>query len=227
MSTNTEPVSDGDVREYTDPEAAAAKKYFSRHKNMIFINGMGNSPADHKNSALDLSYLQMRTVTGVYNLTQGFFTDLGQCIADKFQFDGPLSSDPGEVLDSVVKKMKQEGKQSSRVQIMEDAISRNKACLSMFRQLRDKKHDNSPVVAHSQGNLILSNALSAIMAVDGANATRGRVVHSYGSPTVNWPKGIRLQEYGFTFDPVNWLSGIDFSISISSSSFLPVCSKRL
>ena len=180
-----------------------------------FVNGMGNTADDHRKSALGLSLLQMCPVTGVFNKGGGTIPDLLQCLGDKYQFDGPLSRDPTEALDSVLDSLRKEGRSLSRVAAIESAISRNTACLSLFRVLRQSQHRESPIFAHSQGNLILSNALSAIAAVDGAAAIRRREVHSFGSPSVNWPAGLKHQEYGFTFDPITWLAGIDWSFSIS------------
>ncbi|MEZ6134538.1 MAG: hypothetical protein R3C53_06485 [Pirellulaceae bacterium] len=208
---NPEPQFDGDVNRYISDEAAASN-WFDRGAKAIFINGMGNSGADHKESALVISLLQMCEVIGVYNEKDGFIGDLAQCLGDKFQFDGPLARDPSEALDRAMKKL---GGSVDRATAMEQALARNPACQSLFRVLRDPLNRNAPIHAHSQGNLILSNALSAVQAVDGPQAIMGREVHSFGSPAVNWPKGILHQEYGFTFDPVTWLAGFDFSFSIS------------
>jgi hypothetical protein len=52
-------------------------------------------------------------------------------------------------------------------------------------------------------------------------------VHSFGSPTVNWPEGFRHHRHGFTFDPVNWLSGFDSSFSISKVGVPTISEKAL
>ena len=54
--------------------------------------------------------------------------------------------------------------------------------------------------------------MQALHAVYGLS---GRVVHTFGSPAVHWPAGITKFEHGFTFDPVNWLSGFDETFTIS------------
>ncbi len=211
---NPEPRADGDVNTYVSSEAVNSP-WFDRAAKAVFINGMGNSPADHKESALVISLLQMCEVTGVYNQKGSFLGDLVQCLGDKFQFDGPLARSPSEALDRSLAKLSKNGLTADRGMAMEQALARNPACLSLFRVLRQSHFRNAPIHAHSQGNLILSNALAAIAAVDGPGAIAGREVHSFGSPAVNWPQGIKHQEYGFTFDPVSWLAGIDLSFSIS------------
>ncbi len=211
MFPNPPPGFDGAVNQYINEEAYQSP-WFDHANRVIFINGMGNSPNDHRETALAISLLQMREVTGVYNQKSGFIGDLVQCLADKFQFDGPMASSASEALDRSVKKL---GGNTSRGDAMEQALARNPACLSLFRVLRLSENRSAPIYAHSQGNLILSNVLTAIAAVDGPAAIAGREVHSYGSPSVNWPSGLKHQEYGFTFDPVTWLAGFDKSFSIS------------
>ena len=103
MFPNPPPNSDGDVNQYISDEAFQTP-WFDRGSRAIFINGMGNSPADHRESALVISLLQMCEVTGVYNQQSGFLGDLIQCLADKFQFDGPLARSPSEALDRSLAK---------------------------------------------------------------------------------------------------------------------------
>jgi hypothetical protein len=85
-----EPTYDGQVTQFVAGEALGSR-YFDRERRVIFVNGMGNSGANHRDSALALSVLQMCRVVGVYNLTGGFITDLVQCVTDKLQFDGLLA----------------------------------------------------------------------------------------------------------------------------------------
>jgi len=71
------------------------------------------------------------------------------------------------------------------------------------------------VFAHSQGNLILSNALSAIAAVDGKESVKGYEIHSFGSPAAHWPPGLMRREYAFTFDLIAMASGFDWRFNVS------------
>jgi hypothetical protein len=176
---------------------------------------MLNDGSDHAISALALSLVQMCPVVGVYNKTAGKglvggTQDLLQCLADKDQFNGPLSF-------SAQNKARVGTMLSNKTTetVIVQALSRNPAQVSLFNELRKPENKSCEIFAHSQGNLILSNVLQAIAAVDGQQAIAGRIVHTFGSPAVNWPKGITKLEHGFTFDPVNWLSGFDLSFSIS------------
>jgi len=210
---NAIPGRDGAVGQFVSDEARNTR-WFDAGRKVIFINGMSNSGQDHHDSAVGLSLLQMCPVVGVYNQTGGFITDLSQCIADKYQFDGPAARTPAAALDNAIGGGSP-GVPRDRGQAMERVLERNPAALAMFRLLRQAEHRNSPVFAHSQGNLILSNALSAVAAVDGERALQGREIRTFGSPAVNWPAPIRPLEAGFTFDPVTWLAGFDWSLSIS------------
>lgn len=211
------PAVDGQVTTFVDAEAAAATRYFDRERTVVFVNGMANSGEDHRQAAFALSLMQMCTVVGVFNATGGFAIDLIQCLGDKHQFDGPLAT-------SAASAISRGGVRSSAA---EDVLRRNPASASMFRLLRNAEFRGADVFAHSQGNLILSNALSAIEVVDGPAAVSQYTVHTFGSPARSWPRSARLVECGFTFDPVTWMAGMDFSFSISklgmpSDSLVPI-----
>jgi hypothetical protein len=203
------PTGDGEINTYIYPEAADQKQYFDPARTVIFINGMGNSGENHAESALALSLVQMCKVIGVYNKSAGFVFDLAQCMADKNQFNG-ISFNAKNTVKIVSAITGRPSVESARA-----ALARNTASLATFDLLREPQHRRTEIFAHSQGNLILSNALQAIAAVDGDAAIAGRTVHTFGSPTVNWPKGITKIEHGFTFDPVSWLAGFDSTWSIS------------
>lgn len=209
------PNRDGQVTEYISGEAQGTR-WFNHGRKVLFINGMANSGENHRASALALSLLQMCPVVGVFNQSGGFVLDLGQCIADKYQFHGPAARSPQQALDKAMDiESKKVTIKKSRAEIMESILERNSAGLAMFRTARRPDYRQAPIFAHSQGNLILSNALSAVAAVDGAQAIQGREIYTFGSPAVNWPSGVQVFECGFTWDPVTWLAGFDTSFSIS------------
>ena len=211
MAVNSTPTRDGEVATYVSLEAQKTQ-WWDRNRVVVFVNGMKNSGEDHRGSAEALSLLQMCPVIGVYNLSDSFVEDLAQCIADKFQFDGPMAREPGQALKNALEG---EAKGKTAAEAMEAVLDRNPPALSLFRLLRRNEHRHTPVFAHSQGNLILSNALSAIGAVDGKEALLRREIRTFGSPCKNWPDGIIPIECGFTFDPVTWLAGFDWSFRIS------------
>ncbi|MDR3506677.1 MAG: hypothetical protein P4L64_02140 [Caulobacteraceae bacterium] len=203
------PSVDGAVNTYSHPEAKASK-YFNESRKVLFVNGMKNSGEDHAISALALSWVQMCPVIGVYNQSVSGWADFKQCIADKDQFNGPLSFSAQTTVGLRTLFTNQTSVEAAR-----RALSRNRAQVSMFDQLRLRSNRRCEIFAHSQGNLILSNALQAVVAVDGPQAVAGRVVNTFGSPSVNWPPGIIKREHGFTFDPVTWLAGFDSTWEIS------------
>ena len=213
------PQHDGDANDYVD-QGAKASEYFDKNRKVFFINGMNNTPEEHVEAALALSLVQMCTVRGIYNATDGAFRDFLQCIADKDQFDGPLSLSANHAVGIRTFFDGQLPEQAAR-----HALSRNKCQLTAFDELRVAARRYDEIFAHSQGNLILSNVLQAIMAVDGPKGISGRVVHTFGSPTVNWPQGIVKVEQGFTFDPVTWLAGFDATWTISKVG-MPSTSKN-
>lgn len=203
------PLGDGAVNDYVYREAAESE-YFNPDRTVFFINGMLNKPEDHAEAALALSWVQMCRVKGIYNLSAGVWRDFFQCIGDKDQFNGPFSFAADTKL-----RVSQFLWGETPEFVARHALSRNRAQVAAFDELRRPSQRSFEIFAHSQGNLILSNALQAIAAVDGLGAISGRVVHTFGSPTVNWPPGITKYEHGFTFDPVNWLSGFDSTWSVS------------
>lgn len=213
------PQHDGDANDYID-QGAQASRYFDPDRTVFFINGMNNKPDEFVEAALALSLVQMCAVRGIYNLSAGAFRDFLQCIGDKNQFDGPLSLTANNAVGLRTFFDGQLPEQAAR-----NALSRNMCQLKAFDELRVASRRYCEIFAHSQGNLILSNVLQAIMAVDGPKGISGRVVHTFGSPSVNWPQGIVKIEQGFTFDPVTWLAGFDDTWSISKVG-MPSTSKN-
>jgi hypothetical protein len=232
MKCNTPPVEDGELVEFVSPRAADQKRYFDAKRSCIFVNGIQTSGQEYMNAARELSFLQMCKVIGVYNMSEGrntigWFLDVAQCVADKYEFHGPMQRSAKEevVLASVLAWIQQQG--FDPVEAIRRVISRNKACPPLFDLLRNHDYLEAPVFAHSQGNIILCNALCAVAAVDGPEAIRGREIHSFGSPVAmsSWPRGLNRQEYDFTFDPVGMIGGIDlhFRTSKVGVPILPDC----
>jgi hypothetical protein len=96
---------------------------------------------------------------------------------------------------------------------MEDALvevlSGNPATVSMFKLLLRPEVRYATIFAHSQGNLITSNALAAVQFLHNHDpkSIAGREVRSYGSPCFSWPEGIRptQRDYRHTGDSVTWI----------------------
>lgn len=200
------PVRDGDVKRFVHPLAQAATDRYRRESPLIFVNGMLNNPIDHAMAALATSWLHMKPVIGVYNLSVSGLSDFFQCVGDKINFS---SVDPRLIYQRVIGY-------ANPAQAMREALARNPAQLALFDLLRRPEHRRTPIHAHSQGNLITANALTAIAAVDRPGAIDGRKVYSYGSPTYFWPPGLDREENAFIFDPVSWLGSVDEHTSYST-----------
>jgi hypothetical protein len=211
MATNPLPSEDGAVNIYENTEARATR-YWNHQRVVVFVNGMANSPADHQKSALALSKLQTCRVIGVFNKSAGTREDILQCLGDKWQFDGHgMDTSFNKARTAYLKAFGSPGAAETAIVA---ALSRNLAAASLFSQLRTQQGEIE-VFAHSQGNLILSNVLTAISILEGETGLSRFTAHSFGSPTVNWPQGFTHNRHGFTFDPVNWLAGFDSSFEIS------------
>lgn len=212
------PTRDGGINLYVSLEAKASGS-FQGGKSAIFVNGMANSPEDHRQSAVELSLLLMRPVYGLFNQSNSAFVDLFQCVLDKHRFS--TTDFVGNTLQTgadIVEYLKGGNAikdDTAKMAVIRDLLSVNPASLALFDLLRRPNVRNIPIYAHSQGNLLLSNALTAIEAVYGTSANLGREVNSYGSPTVYWPAGLNHREYAFIGDPVALLSGFDFGFNVS------------
>ena len=211
------PSSDGEVNLYESPELRD-KRYFDRSRRVIFVNGMANSSADHRKSAHVLSTLQACPVIGVYNQTDGFWPDLGQCLADKITLVG-VQAVPATFAGWA--QLCEQGFQAARKSepgltkgaYVERLIGSNPATASLYRVARSADFRTLPIFAHSQGNLITSNALTAVALADGPAAVQNRQVNSFGSPCRFWPPGIDHRNHAFTFDPIGWM---DYKFSFQS-----------
>lgn len=206
---NVTPEFDGHVTRYEAPDVQN-ESFFHRHRTAIFVNGMLNSADDHRSAAHLLSSLLSCPVLGVYNKSTGELPDLAQCVTDKLGFGGNARDMPHTaaawraLVDAQYAAYRAAGLAATRVEFVESLIAGNLATLSLFRLLRSEAGRDPRVViyAHSQGNLITSNALTAVAMADGESAIRGRTVESYGSPCRVWPEGLTRREHVFQLDPI-------------------------
>ncbi len=215
------PTVDGQVQLYETPDRESLRTWYKPLKRVIYLNGQATSGDRHRECAESLSTMQMCPVVGIYNRSDSsswhnVIFDTFQSLGDKLQFHGPLTGSP----DGYFQKFQdlresQAGRKLDRAAVMEELLARNPAALATFRLLRSPELPrDTPIFAHSQGNLILSNVLTAMTVVDGPASVLGREVYAYGCPTVNWPAGIRLYDNAFTGDPVAMLNPIlNFTIS--------------
>lgn len=186
------PSLDGEVNEYnlTQSSVAAPRIYF--------VNGIRVVGREHALTAGYLSVLIERPVWGVYNKTAGVrlgsVVDIAQCLLDYTQnatarlgSQGNLNK-PAQVPDHKIPEF------LSRLD--RGYIVWNKATLQLFKELVRHKGQRQLIVAHSQGNLITSNALFVLEEVFGSASLQNIRVYSLASPAPAWPLGLRITNGG-------------------------------
>ena len=215
------PSKDGEINLYTSREGAA-QSWFSQGQRVIFVNGMDNQPSDHAGAALGLSLMLGSPVIGVFNRSGGTLKDIAQCVTDKLQLSRVQSSGKvgfeGWVLavDALHKAAKLANPALTRVDLVASLLGGNAASLALYSLLVTGAANakNVPIYCHSQGNLITSNALTAVALALGTQAISGVEVNSFGSPCRYWPPGLKRKNYAFTLDPISLL---DARIDMTSS----------
>lgn len=215
------PAADGDVTRYVSAEVRG-KGWFNANRRIIFVNGMDNSPADHAKSSTELSLMMGASVVGVYNKTDGKWADLGQCIKDKLtlssvQSQSMMSFDSwAAAIDAGWRNARAKNPTLDKVDYVGSLIAGNKAAYALYALLVGQGGTGTRVeiYSHSQGNLIASNALTAVALAKGTGAIAGMQVNSFGSPCRYWPPGISRVNNAFTFDGVSFL---DLRMDMSSS----------
>ncbi|MFO0012886.1 MAG: hypothetical protein ACK553_09100 [Planctomycetota bacterium] len=222
------PGADGQVNLYISGEARE-QSWFNPQRRVVFVNGMLNSPSDHRDSATALSLLQGCPVIGVYNRTDGFWSDLGQCITDKARLVH-IQAEVGHLnfaqwvsaTQALFQQSQRFNPSLTLVDFVGSLIQDNAATYALYGLLAGEGGipRSTPIYCHSQGNLITSNALTAVALALGVDALRDIEVHSFGSPCRYWPPGISRVNNAFTFDPVSWL---DLRVDLSSSKIGFVC----
>jgi hypothetical protein len=220
-SNGLPPKFDGQIQLYETPHKKWVSQWYQPLKRVVYINGQVTTGERHMECARALSHLLMCPVIGVFNQTYGtsFYggtLDTLQSVGDKLQFHEPLSGGPKRYFSRFLNRQEtRTGRKPEPLPAMEKLLERNRATLATFRLLRSREVTKStPIFAHSQGNLILSNALTAISLVDGPMSVAGREIYSYGCPTVNWPAGIKQFDSAFTGDLIAMINPVpNFAIS--------------
>ncbi len=219
------PQSDGDLTLYENQTAKASTAWYSPTREVVFVNGMLNSARDHQKAALALFLLQMCKVVGIYNASNvddGFLKtatavaeDLAQCIGDKIQWDTHEVDRMAVKLNTWFQS--KVGSHDAAVAYVRLWLARNKAAVTLFDYIMANKGKPITIVAHSQGNLVTSNALTAVHLLD-PNALSLITVNSYASPSVFWPEGFQHNSYAYTLDLVPLVAGVGNSLRFSTST---------
>ena len=231
IRTDGVPQVDGTVSCYV-AEAIIGKPWYNPARPVIFVNGMLNDGDGHRGGALFLSEMLGSRVYGVYNATRGGLTDLWQCITDKFKFASGQAADQTVIaripkfggdfqtwagfVELAYQAEKAKAPALSKDDYVYTLLGSNPATKSLYALLLAQPGGllGLPIHAHSQGNLITSNALTGVALARGLGAIAGLEVVSYGSPAQGWPAGLRRTNNAFTFDGVSFLDGtMDFSSS--------------
>lgn len=221
IAQGSTPNADGTVTRYVSPEVAT-KSWFNPTRSVIFVNGMLNSGADHRASAEALSLMLGCPVIGVYNKKDGFWADLFQCVTDKARLTQIQTSNLNHntnwinFFDEVWRKQREKRPTLTKEDFAHEMLAGNVAAQALFALLVGQPGGmlGAPIYCHSQGNLVTSNALSAVTLVRGAGSVRGLEVNSFGSPARGWPAGLNRVNNAYTFDPVSFL---DLRMDWSSS----------
>lgn len=186
------PAADGEVNVYDLGNSGIQRP------RVYFVNGIRVLPRDHALTAGYLSLLIERPVHGIYNKTAGVkagsVVDLLQCVADFTQNAGArLTSRFNQGKPAKIS----EAQMPEFINNLEkNFVVWNKATLSLLRELLKHRHEQQLIVAHSQGNLITSNALFVMEDVLGSAGLQKVRVYSLASPSPAWPLGLRITNGG-------------------------------
>jgi hypothetical protein len=167
-----------------------------RNPPIFYVNGIKNTAVDHRDTAVELSRLTGRPVTGIYNKSDSLVVDLIESAINKFTFDvnfdrlGFIKS--AHFLDKT-------GAWPEDLTIR-CLAAQNLASLGLFIALKGRA--TSQLVCHSQGCLATRNAVVALAHVFGRGIYGQIEVHVMGSPAEWWPEEMRghMKHYAFCGD---------------------------
>lgn len=175
------PLSDGEVNTYDLLRSGQTTP------RIYFVNGIRVPPRSHAVTASLLSILTEHPIHGIYNKTNGAIIDLGQSALDYLQNAGARPSSSRNLNRSVPDHEVEDRLRK----LLRSAIVWNKATLSLVKNIVQHRRKRQMIIAHSQGNLITSNALFVVEDLLGAAALRNIRVYSLASPAPAWPLGLR------------------------------------
>ena len=216
------PVADGEINVYNLTASSVTTP------RIYYVNGIRVVGRDHALAAGYLSVLLERSVRGVYNKTAGVLFgsvgDIVQCMLDYTQnATARLGSQanlnkPAKVADNKIPEF------LSRLD--KEYLVWNKATLELFKELVRNKGQRQLIIAHSQGNLITSNALFVMEDVFGSASIQNIRVYSLASPSPAWPLGLRIpnggggrQDNAFMNDMVSLLRPHNLAAKVGMAQF--------
>ena len=218
------PIGDGDLNLYNLGRSTATVP------RIYYVNGIQTSPQDHAITASYLSLLVERPIVGVFNLSAGkgtvtgFLADIAQCLADVLQnatarpFSSMNAGKPQKIPEDKINDF--------LLNVEKQYFVWNRATLELFKELVRHRHERQLIIAHSQGNLITSNALFVVEDVLGSGGLKNIRVYSLASPSPGWPLGLRItnggggrQDNAFMNDMVSLLRPQNFAKKIGIGAF--------
>jgi hypothetical protein len=186
------PTKDGDVNCYDLSVSGVGEP------RIYFVNGIRVLPNEHAVTAAYLSLLIERPVWGVYNQTAGqklgSIVDVLQCVLDFAQNSVARTTSSSNLGKSP--KVPENKIDDFLRDLDKKYVVWNQATLELFRQLVIHRHERQLIIAHSQGNLITSNALFVLEDVLGSAGLSNIRVYSLASPAPAWPLGLRVANGG-------------------------------
>jgi hypothetical protein len=206
------------------PNRGGTRTYYSasginQNRPIIFVNGIMNAPEEHALSCQQIMNATGCSVLGIYNQKGTENIVVNAALRSAFVFEN-LSFDLGQCISDQVGLLARGG-----LGYTGNTPNGCTASLLNFLLMHGDKWPCKPIsiLAHSQGNLITSNALmqySALMSgrakVDDAKlnqiiAKGPKRIHVFAvaSPAPTWPTNhhISVHSYWHTLDPVTGLSG--------------------
>ncbi len=160
---------------------------------IYFVNGMRVLPRVHAVTASYLSLLIERPIWGVHNATAGMrigsVVDLAQCLLDYMQNAGARLGSRSNL--NKAPRVSEEQVPEFLANLHKNYTVWNQATLSLFKELVINRHERKMIIAHSQGNLVTSNALFVLEDVLGSASLAKVRVYSLASPSPGWPLGLR------------------------------------
>lgn len=185
------PSADGEINKYNLSRSSVGTP------RIYYVNGIRVLGRDHAVTAALLSLLTERPIWGVHNRTagtvSGLLFDVGQSGLDYLQNASARFGSKGLTPD---KKIPNHEIPKLVDEIIKKSVIWNKATAALFKSVMLNRNSMQMIVAHSQGNLVTSNALFVVEKVLGSAALQKVRVYSLASPSPGWPLGLRVTNGG-------------------------------
>lgn len=174
---------------------------------VIYVNGQEGNPQKHQAQACALAVVSGGPVEGIYNasvsLPGGFLKLIGDTVKSI-----DLKATSSTLMNVHASLMGLFGTQKQVEQSMLARLSESDcpASVSLFSLLLLPEYANVRIVGHSQGNLIICNAINALIACRGKEAVSKMRIIAIASPTVFWEQKQYVTQFNMSNDAVGWLS---------------------